>query len=50
MLVSYLNLKLRDYYSSLSELCEEEDISEEDLLARLAAAGFRYDSETNSIR
>ena len=29
MLVSYLNLKLRDYYDSLSALCEEEDISED---------------------
>lgn len=50
MLVSCLNLKLRDYYPSLSALCEDEDISEEELLARLAEAGYRYDSETNSVR
>ncbi len=50
MLVSYLNLKLRDYYDSLSALCEEEDISEDELLARLAESGYHYDRETNSIR
>ena len=50
MLVSYLNLKLRDYFPSLSALCEDEDISEEELLARLAEAGYRYDSETNRVR
>ena len=50
MLVSYLNLKLRDYYDSLSALCEDEDISEGELLARLAESGYRYDRETNSIR
>ncbi|MBR6019061.1 MAG: DUF4250 domain-containing protein [Lachnospiraceae bacterium] len=50
MLVSCLNLKLRDYFPSLSALCEDEDISEEELLARLAEAGYRYDSETNSVR
>lgn len=50
MLVSYLNLKLRDYYDSLSALCEDEDISEDELLARLTESGYRYDRETNSIR
>ena len=50
MLVSYLNLKLRDYYDSLSALCEDEDISEDELLARLAESGYHYDRETNSIR
>lgn len=50
MLVSYLNLKLRDYYDSLADLCEDEDIPEAELLERLARAGYRYDAETNSIR
>ena len=50
MLVSYLNLKLRDYYDSLSALCEDEDISEDELLVRLTESGYRYDRETNSIR
>ena len=50
MLVSYINLKLRDCYDSLAELCDEEDVSEEELLAKLRAAGYRYDEDTNQVR
>ncbi len=50
MLVSYLNLKLRDTYDSLDSLCEEEDIDKQELLAALAAAGYRYDETTGSFR
>ncbi len=50
MLVSYLNLKLRDCYDSLAKLCDEEDISEDELSEKLRAAGYRYDEDTNQIR
>jgi len=50
MLVSYLNLKLRDNYSSLMELCDDLDVSEADLLKRLDKEGFRYNPETNQIK
>lgn len=50
MLVSVLNLKLRDYYGSFTELCEEEDLPEEELTETLRANGYRYDALTNSIR
>lgn len=50
MLVSYLNLKLRDNYSSLSALCDDLDEDEQELLNRLSKAGFKYNSETNQIR
>ena len=50
MLVSYLNTLLRDYYSSLDELCEEKDISAEELNCLLKDIRCRYDCETNSIR
>ena len=50
ILVSFLNTLLRDRYGSLSELCEEEDLSETDLVSRLRDLKYRYDSDTNSIR
>jgi hypothetical protein len=50
MLVSYINLKLRDFYPSLDALCEDEDIDVAELSEKLAAAGYHYDRETNSIR
>lgn len=41
MLLSVVNTKLRDDYSSLAELCAAEGIDEADLKQRLAA-GFEY--------
>ncbi len=45
MLMSLINMKLRDNYSSLDELCEDMDISREELLKRLGDAGFEYSEE-----
>ena len=47
MLYSFINLKLRDYYSNLDALCEDLDINKEQLLETLAAVGFTYDKEHN---
>ena len=49
LLFSVINLKLRDYYSSLDALCEDMDVNKEELVAALAAAGFEYDKEHNSF-
>lgn len=40
MLASFLNTKLRDEYDSLSALCEDLGLDEEELRERLAAAGY----------
>ncbi|MBO4398505.1 MAG: DUF4250 domain-containing protein [Lachnospiraceae bacterium] len=50
MLVCVLNTKLRDFYESLSDLCDAEDLDEEELLRRLSDAGVSYDREQNRIR
>lgn len=42
MLMSLINMKLRDSYSSLDELCDDMDISREELIKRLEEAGFEY--------
>lgn len=49
MLYSFINLKLRDEYDSLNELCSSLDISLEELLNALNSAGFRYDEELNQF-
>ena len=50
MLLSYVNMMLRDRYSSLEEFCTvyEADIGE--ITARLSAAGYEYDAELNQFR
>lgn len=47
MLYSVINLKLRDMYSGLDDLCEDMNVNKEELVAALAVAGFEYDSEHN---
>ena len=49
VLVSVINTKLRDIYDSLSDLCDSEDIDEEQLKERLQKAGFSYNETTNQF-
>ncbi|MCR4960749.1 MAG: DUF4250 domain-containing protein [Lachnospiraceae bacterium] len=50
ILVSFINLKLRDQYPSLMALCDDLDEDEAELLKTLSKAGYRYDPESNSVR
>ena len=45
MLVSYINLKLRDHYESLEALCDDLHIDQDWLVKKLAEAGFEYSAE-----
>ena len=49
MLFSVINMKLRDYYSSLDELCEDMNVDKEELIRKLAAFGFEYSEENNKF-
>ena len=49
MLFSVINMKLRDNYGSLDELCRKMDIDQEWLTQTLAAAGFVYSKENNKF-
>lgn len=50
MLLSVINMKLRDEYPSLDELCKSLGIDETELRKTLKDAGFEYNPETNSFR
>lgn len=50
MLYSFINLKLRDEYGSLDELCASFDISSEEVGSILGSAGYKYDEELNQFR
>jgi len=49
MLYSMVNMKLRDQYESLEELCYCEDLDPARLMVRLNAAGYEYDEEHNKF-
>lgn len=44
ILMSYINTMLRDRYATLDELCEDLGIDREELVAKLAQAGFEYNA------
>lgn len=50
ILLSTLNMKLRDQYSSLSALCEDLDEDENEILRIMKDAGFTYDKDLNQLR
>lgn len=49
MLYSVLNTKLRDRYSSLEDLCEDLNVSKEELEEKLKTVGFVYNRERNQF-
>lgn len=49
MLFSVVNMKLRDCYASLDELCEDMNVDKEKLITQLKAAGFEYSKENNKF-
>ena len=49
ILLSFVNMKLRDEYASLGDLCASLDEDESELTARLERAGWRYDEALNQF-
>ena len=61
MLLSFINLKLRDFYGSLKQLCDDLDVKEQEITAllaerreegitdKLAAIDYHYDEERNQF-
>lgn len=49
MLYSALNMKLRDYYNSLDELCDDLDIERKEVEEKLRQVGFEYDAKMNKF-
>ncbi len=49
MLLSVINLKLRDFYSSLDALCDDLYEDKTALCAKLSAIGYTYDPQRNQF-
>lgn len=50
ILLSWLNTKLRDDYSSLAELCDALGLERRQLEEKMKTAGFIYDPAVNQFR
>ena len=49
MLLSFINLKLRDFYGSLNSICDDLDVKEQEITDKLAAIDYHYDEERNQF-
>ena len=49
MLLSFVNMKLRDKYASLNDMCEDLDISSTEIVEKLAKIDYHYDVEKNQF-
>ena len=49
MLLSFLNLKLRDFYKSDEEMYDDLDLDRKETEEKLAGIGYFYDKERNQF-
>ena len=49
MLLSLINTKLRDYNSSLDDLCKEYNLDKEYIIEKLSMIDYHYNKERNQF-
>lgn len=49
MLLSVVNTKLRDYYSTLDVLCEDMRVDKQELIGKLEMIDYTYDAGSNQF-
>lgn len=49
MLLSFVNMKLRDFYGSLDALCEDCGADKAELMEKLKKIDYVYDEERNQF-
>ena len=50
MLLSVINLKLRDHYKSLEDLCEDLGVDQQAIQEILAGIDYLYNKEVNQFK
>lgn len=49
MLLSYVNMQLRDYYDSLEALCSCRGIPRDELIQKMDQIDYHYDEDQNQF-
>lgn len=50
ILLSFINMKLRDQYESLDELCDDLELSKNNLCKKLQSVGYIYSETQNQFK
>ena len=49
LLLSFANMKLRDFYSSLDDMCEDLQLDRKELEKKLGTIDYAYDEKANQF-
>ena len=49
MLMSFINMKLRDFYPTLDALCDDMDVDRQELEGKMAEVGLEYNAAANKF-
>lgn len=49
MMLSFLNMKLRDFYANLDELCEDLGIDKQECIDKMKMIDYQYDESKNQF-
>ncbi|HOA79916.1 MAG TPA: DUF4250 domain-containing protein [Defluviitaleaceae bacterium] len=49
ILLSWLNMKLRNECKSFEQLCERYNVKEEEILEKMKSIGYTYDNDLNKF-
>lgn len=49
MLLSFINTQLRDHYTSLDALCDDNELNADEIQSTLSNADYYYDSVANQF-
>lgn len=49
MLLSFINLKLRDFYPNLAALCDDLDVDQAEIVEKLSSVDYHYDEGKNQF-
>lgn len=49
MLLSFVNMQLRDHYANLSDFCKAFGVEEDDITNKLETIDYKYESSTNQF-
>ena len=49
MLLSFVNMKLRDFYTSLDDLCKDYGVTASEIKNRLKSIDYEYDVKINQF-
>lgn len=50
MLLSFINMKLRDQYDSLESLCDDLDVSQDEVIQTLQKIDYIYNEQLNQFK